>query len=255
MREEKLQLGINALDYVKNIPDKIFKKIDTVVWDPPYYDDDNKEDLEKVNTRSKLRGKDNTVFMKNNSARIMDADLRSEILEFIRSKGVNHIIHFHTKEDYKYSIPKIACEHVWVKPIIISIAGNADRNNGEFIFIEGDKIEGRPKGQILSKYINAGFNKKFSPRSCAKPLELYTELFRHVKSRFILDPFAGYGNSIGAARKFGISVYACDTDNKLRYNHNWRYNLGFEDYLPDSVPDNIPESKSNQDTVGIEWFI
>ena len=215
----RLEIGTDAMDFIKDIPDQFWKKIDTVVWDPPYYDDDNPEHLEKVNQRSKL--KDKKVQWDKQQTRIMNKLHRQNILECIQSKLTkdSHILYFHTQEIIIYPL---ACIHVWVKPINGTMAGNNDRNNGEYVYIMGKKIEGKIKGRILNKYINAKFNGLNVPRACAKPIFLYKELFRHLASKFILDPFAGYGGSITAARSMNIPIFACDIDDTLKWDQtNW----------------------------------
>lgn len=226
----RLEVGTDAMDFVKDIPDQYWKKIDTVVWDPPYYDDDNPEHLEKVNGRTKLKSTDpkkggyqRTEFNYSDSpdTRLMNKLHRQNILEYIQSKlnEDSHILYFHTQEVIIYPL---ACKHIWVKTIRDTMAGNNDRNNGEYVYIMGKKIEGKIKGRILNKYINAKFP-TIMPRSCAKPLFLYKELYRHLDSKFILDPFAGYGNSIHAARKMNIPIFACDIDDSLIWDKqvNW----------------------------------
>lgn len=217
----KLQTGIDAMEFVKSIPDEIWKIIDLAIWDPAYYDDDNPKHIEKINRRGKFKGKRDG---NGTETRLMNRKHREKILEYIRSKTNDiHILHFHTEE---IDIDPLACIHVWVKPIINCSAGNCDRNNGEYIFVEGKKVEGKLKGRVLNKYINAGF-KSIVPRSCAKPTFLYSELYRHLDSKFVLDVFAGYGNSIVAADNLGISIYACDIDSKL----NWDKKQKWEDHF------------------------
>lgn len=207
--------GIDAMDYLMSIPESIWKQIDTVIFDPPYY---NESDLEKVNQRSKL--KDDKVNWDKQYTRIMNSDHRNKILQFIKSKKSDkaRIVYFHTVKD-RVKIQNLACEHIWVKPIGITLAGNNDRNNGEHILIEGERVKGKIKGRVLNKYINAKFD-GFIPRACAKPTKIFSELYRHLDSKFILDPFAGYGNSIKSAVEMNLNIFACDIDSSLE--NRWR---------------------------------
>ncbi len=224
-----LQTGVGAYNFIISLPDEIWTTIKVVVWDPPYYDSDNDAHLEKVNGRTKL--KDATAQWKQPETRLMDPAQRQQILEYIRLKIPEdaYVIYFHTDREEIATYSDIACEHVWVKPIHYCIAGNADRNNGEHIVIEGPSIKGKPRGRILNKYINARFSKYASkdnfvpderhhlPRACAKPYDLYYRLFKHLDASSVLDPFAGFGMSIKAAIHLGAAVYACDLDPTLDY--------------------------------------
>ena len=161
------------------------------------------------------------IYWTKQYTRIMNPNKRQDILNYIRSNitAESHIIHFHTVREKIYLFPdKIACEHVWVKPIKGVVAGNNERNNGEFLVVEGPKIEGKLKGRIINKYINDGFYNINPPRACAKPVFLFNEMFRHLKPEIIIDPFAGYGSSIQAGFKLGMDVYACDLDDTLKWN-------------------------------------
>lgn len=233
-----IKFGIDGYDFVKSIPDEVWPIIDTVVWDPPYFDAGNKEDEERVNGRTKMK-KDACVPWNNPAVRLMDPVLRKKIFDYIKSriKPDTYIIHFHSQEERLQHLDNIACKHAWVKPINITIAGNADRNNGEHIYVQGTKIKGKPKGQILNKYITLpGPMRKAKngstklARSAAKPKELLSELFRHLKSTCILDPFAGYGASIAAAYGRGAQIFACDLDPWVRFSPYWQ-NAELGDYF------------------------
>jgi len=109
------------------------------------------------------------------------------------------------------------------------MAGNCDRNNGEHIVIEGTRLKGKIKGQILNKYISVDAEYKTHKginrivRGCAKPTKLFKELYRHFNVKFVLDPFAGWGSSIMAALEMGINIYACDLDNNLDWSAYYNY--------------------------------
>ncbi len=230
--------------FVENLPKERWRSIDTVVWDPPYYDKGNPVHEEIVNKRSKLKspkihwGGNTTI-----ETRIMDKQEREEILDIIREnlyyRNFNpdsniRIMHLHSKEKNLPKLLGVACHHVWIKPIEITIAGNCDRDNGEHILVEGQPLKGKLKGQILNKYIYncypemknvTGTNQIV--RGCAKPEKLFSELYRHFNSKHVLDPFAGYGRSISAALSRDIKIDACDIDLSLerQWNHYKNYNI------------------------------
>lgn len=220
-----------ALYFVQNLPKERWETIDTIVLDPPYYDLDNPEHVEIINGRTKLKNK--KIHWGGTLApetRLMLSADRKEILRIIkeRKKEDARILYFHSKFDYLPKVPELCCIHTWIKPINITIAGNCERNNGEYILIEGPLLKGKIKGQILNKYIAncqpemksiRGMNELV--RSCAKPGKLFDELYRHLNSRHILDPFAGFGRSISAALLRGIMVDACDID--LTLKSQWSY--------------------------------
>lgn len=233
--------------FVENLPKERWRSIDTVVWDPPYYDKGNPAHEEIVNKRSKLKSpKIHWGGQTSIETRIMDKKERENILKIIRENLYYYtfnpdnnprIMHFHSKEKELPNLDdgdNVACHHVWIKPIEITIAGNCDRDNGEHILVEGESLKGKRKGQILNKYISdcypemknvSGTNQIV--RGCAKPEKLFSELYRHFNSKHILDPFAGYGRSISAALSRGIKIDACDIDLTLKsqWNHYKNYDI------------------------------
>lgn len=209
--------------FVKNLPRKRWKTITDVVYDPPWYNDDDSADIEKVNQRSRLQ--DKKVNWNQQYTRIMNRKEREEIFGIIKD-NINEdcrIWHFHSTRDRLPKLDNICCEHIWLKPINITIAGNNDRNNGEIILVEGNRLKGKLKGRILNKYIvncpplmhiHNGVSKIV--RACSKPTMLFKELYRHFDSRHILDPFAGYGGSILSALEMEIAIDAVDSDLSLK---------------------------------------
>lgn len=221
-----LETGVDALEYLQRLPDEVWGRVDTVVFDPPYFDP---KDVERVNHRSKLQ--DGRIGFREQHTRIMSPKHRTDILSYIRSHipSTARIMHFHTVRS-RIQISNVCCEHVWVKPINIAIAGSNERNNGEHIVIEGEPIKGRIPGRILSRYLPFDAPMCHAPsrtgvytwtiaRGCAKPYDLYREFFRHLDSQCVVDPFAGYGMSIKAALHRRAEIYACDMDTKLDWRH------------------------------------
>lgn len=240
-----LQLGIDALESLKQIPEEIWARIDFINWDPPYYDSDNDDHKEIVNERSKLKtkplkikGNYEVVTWDKPHTRLMNGQHRADILTYIRKhkSPIARIAHFASKKELlttsMYGVG-IACEHVWVKTIEGTMAGNNDRNNGEYIVIEGRPLKGKIKGQILNKYIPLPFEWKTTRkttrivRACAKPEKLYSELYRHFDAKYVLDVFAGWGRSISAAIHKNIGIWASDMDRDL--GDQWDY---YEQYIP-----------------------
>ncbi len=217
-----------ALHFIHELPEERWETIDTIIWDPPYLDEDNPLDIEQVNQRSKLKSP--KIHWGNTPAetRLMDPRLRLSIFALIQEKRKkdSRMIHFHSREDRLPLVKNECCRHVWVKPINIVIAGNNDRNNGEHMLIEGPKSKGKKKGQVLNKFIvNSPPEMKNIKgvqqivRACAKPEKLYTELYRHLGTKHVLDPFAGWGRSISSALVSDIMVDACDID--LNLERQW----------------------------------
>lgn len=216
-----------ALHFIHELDEKRWETIDTIIWDPPYLDSDNPLDVEQVNKRSKLR---DARFRKPKihwgetfaETRLMDPAERMEIYLIIKKMANARFVHFHSREERLPSVGRECCRHVWVKPIEITIAGNNDRNNGEYILIEGPKLKGKKKGQVLNKFIvNCPPEMKNIKgvqqivRACAKPEKLYTEIYRHLDAKHVLDPFAGWGRSISAALTRSMKVDAVDSDLNL----------------------------------------
>ena len=212
--------NLDALEFVKSIPDEIWFLITDVIADDPYFDSDNPEHYERFNGRT-ARYQKGKLFMKNADTRLMDSKHRAKIYDHIKSKISSHtrMIYFHSDLSMLPKLETDYCDHVWVKKIKDASAGNNDRKNGEFI-----RISHRPQGMIVGRILNqfiflpAPNNKNgHLVRSCAKPIKLFKEFYRHLDSTFILDPFAGWGGSIFAAREMGISIYANDIDSSV----NW----------------------------------
>jgi len=53
-------------------------------------------------------------------------------------------------------------------------------------------------------------------RPALKPTELYKRLFLALESKRIFDPFAGWGNSVIAAKDLGLEIDALDIDESLQ---------------------------------------
>ncbi len=213
-----LQTGVDALSFVRNIPDDEFSKIDAVIWDPPYMDPDNQEHVERLNHRAG-RWKPSVVNwrgrIRNNETRFMSKDERNAVLSIIRTKmhPQGHIIQFHTIEDELWD------DHiyrlVWVKSEWSGISGSPIINNGEWINIIGPKV--RKNGNTIPKYIVVHEEKNGIQivRSCAKPRVLFDKIFHLLQPQFVLDPFAGFGRVIPASLSRGAKIYACDIDTSL----------------------------------------
>ena len=227
--EYMMFLGEDAKEFIKatiGSDSDLARRVKIVVFDPPYYDP---EDYELVNQRSRL--KDKRISFNKQYTRIMKPEHREEILSRIRlylEKAGNDdyfILHHHTRKERIPVLDRgLACEHVWIKPINVTIAGNIDRNNGEYIIVEGNRIAKKIRGRTLNKYITDVAPLMIndpSPRmvrACAKPPELYKLLFNHLgvsEGDVILDPFAGWGGSIRAGLAMQAYVLACDIDTDL----------------------------------------
>ena len=212
----------DSLDFVKSLPGGW----DTIIWDPPYMDPQDKKHLERVNTRSKLQiKKQNRGYpkqLKNSTARLMERPKRKEILDIIKSKmnPLGHILQFHTIKEELWK-DDISCLHYWIRYPQKVMSGSRDPFNAEHINIIGPKIPGR-KNQLdtfIVVNMKSIYNGYVIKRACAKPTELFEKLYKHLDSQFILDPFAGLGNSIKAARGLGLTIQANDIDK----NVNWDF--------------------------------
>lgn len=65
-------------------------------------------------------------------------------------------------------------------------------------------------------------------RVAKKPISLFIKLFSTLKPDIIIDPFAGFGNSIYAAQKLGLEIYACDIDASLKWDKTVNVNTYFK---------------------------
>lgn len=214
----KRQTGIDALEFVKQSKGGW----DTIVWDPPYMDPHNKDHQERINKRRRNWYDRNNRFKKTNYTRFMERDTRKKILAAAIAKAADKytIIQFHTILDELWIQDRI-CTHVWVKHPIQPISGSRDPFNGEYINIVGTK---KFNGHLdrMNEYIVVDVTTAYKgimiKRGCAKPLELFKKIFKHVRATHILDPFAGLGNSIVAADRMEIPIDACDLDSSLKWD-------------------------------------
>ena len=67
-------------------------------------------------------------------------------------------------------------------------------------------------------------------RPALKPVELYKRLFSALRSKRIFDPFAGWANSVIAAKDLGLEIDALDIDDSLQERYNTLRN-----YQPSSL--------------------
>lgn len=201
MIENILETGIDALEFLKKMPKEIWDKIDTVVYDPPYFDE---SDIKRFDRKGKGR------LQKDFSKLMMNKQHRETIFELIKSKmKKGFIIKFHQLDILKGQ------KHIWYKELC-SIGSGSVRPNHEYIFVDNINCE-YPKMPGLP-FILHHTQRRIDTRTAKKELGLYLELFKHFNSKFVLDPFAGYGNSIYAADKLGIPIYACDIDKTLMWD-------------------------------------
>lgn len=210
-----LKIGVDAQTFVNSLEGGW----DTVIWDPPYFNLEDKQYQKKISGSKRVR-------LWEDHTRIMDKYQRERILLSIlekADKNVN-ILYFHSKRELlpdknKFYIP-FRCDHVWVKPILNSLTGSQERHNGEYIRIFSKiKPKSIKHGGIVNTYMSI-----YPPvirgalaRSCAKPKSLFSQLYEHLGSTHVLDPFAGYGESINAAIQLNIKIDACDLDNTLQW--------------------------------------
>jgi len=91
----------DALYFVKTIPPRIWKLIDFVIWDPPYFNSDDKDDMERVNGRTKLKSGNKVQFL-SPSLRLMDSAERADIYIYISEHAPKaRIAHFQSDRTRK----------------------------------------------------------------------------------------------------------------------------------------------------------
>tara|TARA_Y100000004_G_scaffold163292_1_gene192538 strand:+ start:511 stop:1191 length:681 start_codon:yes stop_codon:yes gene_type:complete len=210
-----LQIGVDAQTFV----DSLEGGWDTVIFDPPYFNLEDKAYQKRISGGKRVR-------LHDEHTRIMDKYDRERILISILEKAhpdVN-VIYFHSKIDKmpdknKWYLP-YRCDHVWVKPIMNSLTGSQERHNAEYMRIFSRvKPKSHKHGGVLNTFINAYPPTKRGnvARACAKPSILFSQLYKHLGSKHILDPFAGYGMSLNAGIQLGLKVDGCDIDETLQW--------------------------------------
>jgi len=104
-----LKIGIDALSFVRSIPDQTFRQIDTIIWDPPYMDPNDLTHKERLNSRRRK-------FNKTNSLRFLDKEYRREVLQYIRERmnPDGFILQFHTIKSELMNEGS-NCIHGWIK--------------------------------------------------------------------------------------------------------------------------------------------
>lgn len=189
-----IEKGIDALEFVN----KLEGGWDTIIFDPPYY---NKNNFNWNNWKNKNKKGD--LF--NEKIYVMSNDYRKNIEEVILSKCDNPVfIKFHTDIRKLNQDNKILIWYKSDRPIT-NLIGNC-----EF-------IEFRTHKRLFWK--TRIFEHKYGKnRACEKPIKLFDFLYDIIGSKYILDPFAGYGNSIRSALNNNLKIDACDIDDSLNYN-------------------------------------
>ena len=75
---------------------------------------------------------------------------------------------------------------------------------------------------------------KTRERTCAKPVKLFEKLFCTLESKKIFDPFAGWGNSVIAAKNGNLQIDAFDKDSSLQSRYDFLNNYqpsGLDSFL------------------------
>lgn len=222
-----LRTGVHILDFLRH-PD-LGGQWDVIVFDPPYWDDS----LLPTNGGSISYKQSKSMRSEHQGKRFMSPVDRINILKeiILRSSPKVSVIDFYNAPinpvniESLFSFLKYSCQHVWVKPIKYSMTGSTERHNGEYITIYSNHKFPRKhtSGHTLSKFLpyrppeRKTSKGEHIARTAAKPKDLYIELFKHLDAKNILDPFAGHGGSIRAARELGIHIDACDIDNTLEW--------------------------------------
>ena len=213
-----LQTGIDSLEFMMGIPEEIWYKIDTVIFDPPYFDINTPSDVKRFHRRSKVKRflDDHTV--------LGDWEQINKILKYAQSKINKGTIIYFDSRDNRYDLPyKI----IWYKGRP-SITGGVIMPYHEYIWLENINIKYSQQqfpSVMHHNIISSNQNKKI--RTGYKPKSLFLELFDRLNSKFILDLFAGKGESILAADHLGLPIFACDSDKKLK----WDKQPSLEDYI------------------------
>jgi DNA modification methylase len=224
-----LKTGVDAFDFVKTIPYDIWPLIDTVVWDPPYSDEGGHYDRQyKKEYNTYERHAFNLT--KNKEKLVMNRHLRLNILNVILKKICRPytLFHFFGNIDTSKQPLDIKCDNIiiWHKSNI-DYKNKFSLNNHEFIHIKNNKKNLHKHLKYIWSIPTEKDGFKWSKRIAAKPLKLFQGLFEHYESKFVLDLFAGYGNSIRACDQLGLNIIACDLDKEL----NWDKKKKISDYL------------------------
>ena len=198
----KLQKGIDAYEFLESLSSADWKKIDTIIFDPPYYSSSYQEIGRFSKTISNTRMK---FDHKMNMSKTHRENIEQYILSHIHKDAI--WFKFHT------DIRKLNLNNnfiIWHKS---NVPFNALNGNTEF-------IETNAKLLFNKKYRILSLPLIYYTRPAAKPIGIFMELYALADSHTVLDPFAGYGNSIVAAIMQDIDIYACDIDTTLNWNFN-----------------------------------
>lgn len=185
-----IEKGTDALEFVN----KLKGGWDTIIWDYPYYNNINK---------NQWKNKHKGDFDKTNYT--LSKDYIKNLEEVILSKSDNPVfIKFHTDIRKLNQDNKILIWYKSDRPIT-NLIGNC-----EF-------VEFRTHKRLFWK--TRIFEHKYGKnRACEKPVKLFDFLYDIIGSKYILDPFAGYGNSIRSALNNNLKIDACDIDDTLNYD-------------------------------------
>lgn len=189
--------GIDALDFLNQIPADIINEIDTVILDPPY--------LEKLNSDTWKKKHGGSIVKLGEKAYNKTEHINDIVFKVIDLLPNAKTVTFHTNIEQIDTSEKVI---IWYKPDIPlkNLIGNV-----EYITLHNVKNNG-----IHFKSKVFAIPREINTRSMSKPVRLWEELFNLIKPRFVIDLFAGYGNIIRVCRSRNINIYACDIDEKLQ---------------------------------------
>lgn len=195
------KVGIDALDFLNEIlqenPDIQDYEDIVIVWDPPYL-------VNGFGNWKKAHGGDlmklgEGAMLVTDHIKLVEQTLIKLFPQAIWIKFHTNINEINTKEKlfvwYKSDVPES------------NLIGNI-----EFIELSNQVGKG---SRIPFKSKVFEIPREPNTRSMCKPSKLYRKLFNLINPKFVLDLFAGYGNSIKVCKSMGITIFACDIDLKL----------------------------------------
>lgn len=205
-------------------------KYDTIIVDPPYTAEANhqKNNLEKGTSRWKQ------TYNGNNENKLLYTYATALLIDRIFQyayKNKTWLIYFYNRplQLSRYTI-------IWVREKE-GLGWNIGRN-AEFIHLVN--YAGMKAKTVTKMRINeVEFIPKPRTRTCAKPTLLYKKIFVTLNSKKIFDPFAGWGNSVIAAKDLELTIDALDKDQSLQDRFDFLNN-----YQPSKLDDFLPTQEA-----------
>lgn len=200
-------------------------KYDVIILDPPYFSEEEYRNSlqKKTAVWNKKNTREKTLYNLNLALYI------DRIFQYAYSNPCWLVIFYKRR----FWLAKDVI--IWVREK--EALGFTIKRNAEYVHLVN--YQGLTLQTLQEKQLNeVEFIPKPRTRTCAKPRLLYEKIFRAVDAKRIFDPFAGWANSVIAARNLGLAIDVFDLDSDLQERFAFLKN-----YSPAKISDYCLDTK------------